>query len=229
MGLHEENPVQATQNPGGQPRPVPPTPAGWRRIFAAFRHRNYRLFFIGQLVSLIGNWINSTAEGWLVYQLTGSTALLGVVAAASTGPMLVLSTWGGWVADRHPKRTVLVIAQIVSMVLSLLLAFLVWSGHVRPWQIIAVAALGGVVMAFDMPARQSFVIEITSRADLKNAIALNSSMVNGARIIGPSLAGVIMARFGVASCYLIDGLSFIAVILGLLAMRLPKHIHRTHT
>ncbi len=99
---------------------------------------------------------------------------------------------------------------------------------VRPWQIVAMAALGGVVMAFDMPARQSFVIEITSRADLKNAIALNSSMVNGARIIGPSLAGVFMARFGVASCYLLDGLSFIAVILGLLAMRLPKHVHKTH-
>ena len=196
-------------------------------MFAAFRHRNYRLFFIGQLVSLIGNWINSTAEGWLVYQMTGSTALLGVVAAASTGPMLVLSTWGGWVADRHSKRTVLVIAQIVSMVLSLLLAFLVWKGHVQPWQIIAVAGLGGVVMAFDMPARQSFVIEITSRADLTNAISLNSSMVNGARIIGPALAGFFMARFGVASCYFIDGLSFIAVIIGLLAMHLPKHVHKT--
>jgi MFS family permease len=197
-------------------------------MFAAFRHRNYRLFFIGQLISLIGNWMNSTAEGWLVYQITGSTALLGVVAAASTGPMLFLSTWGGWVADRHPKRTVLVIAQVVSMVLSLILAFLVWSGHVQPWQIIALAALGGVVMAFDMPARQSFVIEITSREDLTNAISLNSSMINGARIIGPSLAGVFMARFGIASCFLVDGLSFIAVIVALLAMRLPKHVCLTH-
>jgi len=114
------------------------------------------------------------------------------------------------------------------MVLSLLLAYLVWGGHVQPWQIIAVAALGGVVMAFDMPARQAFVIEITSRADLTNAISLNSSMVNGARIIGPSLAGVIMARYGVALCYLIDGLSFIAVIVGLLAMHLPAHVRKTH-
>lgn len=195
---------------------------GWRTMFAAFRHRNYRLFFAGQLVSLIGNWVNSTAEGWLVYQMTGSTALLGVVAAASTGPMLFLSTWGGSVADRYPKRTVLVITQVVSMMLSLLLAFLVWAGHVQVWQIVAVAALGGVVMAFDMPARQSFVIEITSRADLSNAISLNSSMVNGARIIGPSIAGVLMARFGVASCYLIDGLSFTAVIAGLVAMHLSS-------
>jgi MFS family permease len=219
MSLPADNPVQV--------QPVAASAVGWRKMFAAFQHRNYRLFFIGQLISLIGNWVNSTAEGWLVYQLTGSTALLGVVAAASTGPMLFLSTLGGWIADRHPKRTVLVITQVVSMLLSLLLASLVWSGHVQPWQIIAVAALGGVVMAFDMPARQAFVIEITSRADLTNAIALNSSMVNGARIIGPSLAGVFMARFGVASCYLIDGLSFIAVIVGLLAMHLPEHVRET--
>jgi len=227
MSLPDENPAQLPKDSTVEGRRAATPAAGWRKMFAAFRHQNYRFFFIGQLISLIGNWINSTAEGWLVYQLTGSTALLGVVAAASTGPMLVLSTWGGSVADRHSKRTVLVITQIVSMVLSLLLAFLVWSGHVQPWQIIAVAALGGVVMAFDMPARQAFVIEITSRADLKNAISLNSSMVNGARIIGPSLAGVVMARYGVASCYLIDGLSFIAVIIGLLAMRLPKHVHKT--
>jgi len=228
MTLLDENPAHPPKDFGVQDSDPAIRAADWRKMFAAFRHQNYRFFFIGQLISLIGNWINSTAEGWLVYQMTGSTALLGVVAAASTGPMLVLSTLGGSVADRHSKRTVLVITQIVSMVLSLLLAFLVWSGHVQPWQIIAVAALGGVVMAFDMPARQSFVIEITSRADLKNAISLNSSMVNGARIIGPSLAGVIMARSGVASCYLIDGLSFIAVIIGLLAMRLPKHVQQTH-
>ncbi|MEA3210725.1 MAG: hypothetical protein QOE70_3782 [Chthoniobacter sp.] len=229
MSLHEENPAQRpTDSTEAAPRAATSATVGWRKMFAAFQHRNYRLFFIGQLISLIGNWMNSTAEGWLVYQLTGSTALLGIVAAASSGPMLFLSTWGGWIADRHPKRTVLVIAQVVSMVLSLILAFVVWSGHVQPWQIVALAALGGVVMAFDMPARQSFVIEITSREDLKNAIALNSSMINGARIIGPSLAGLFMARFGIASCFLFDGLSFIAVIVGLLAMRLPRHVRKTH-
>lgn len=227
MTSHGEDSAPPPKDSGESGRRAPTRRAGWRTMFSAFRHRNYRLFFSGQLVSLIGNWVNSTAEGWLVYQLTGSTALLGVVAAASTGPMVVLSTWGGWIADRHPKRAVLVITQIVSMALSLLLAFLVWSGHVQPWQIIAVAALGGVVMAFDMPARQAFVIEITNREDLKNAISLNSSMVNGARIIGPSLAGVLMARFGVASCYLVDGLSFTAVIVGLLAMRLPAQVGET--
>jgi len=222
--LPEVNPAAEPQIPVEEPRPA----VGWRKMFAAFRHRNYRLFFTGQLVSLIGNWVNSTAEGWLVYQLTGSTALLGVVAAASTGPMLVLSTWGGWIADRHPKRSVLVVTQLVSLLLSLLLAVLVWSGHIQPWQIITMAALGGVVMAFDMPARQSFVIEITSREDLKNAISLNSSMVNGARIIGPSVAGVLMARWGVGLCYFVDAVSFLAVIAGLLAMRLPTHVRKTH-
>ncbi len=230
MNVNDENPADtATQTAAAVKDGVPTHAAGWRKMFSAFRHRNYRLFFSGQLVSLIGNWVNSTAEGWLVYQLTGSTALLGVVAAASTGPMLFLSTWGGWIADRHPKRTVLVIAQVVSMVLSLLLAFLTWRGLIQPWQIIAIAGIGGVVMAFEMPARQAFVIEMTSREDLPNAIALNSSMINGARIIGPAIAGVVMAKFGVALCYFIDGVSFIAVIFGLLALRLPKHVRKEHT
>jgi len=196
-------------------------------MFSAFRHRNYRLFLSGQLISLVGTWMNNTAEGWLVYQLTGSKALLGVVAAASSGPMLFFSTFGGWVADRYPKRSVLVVTQAASMVLSLVLAYLVWSGHIQVWQIIVLALLGGVVMAFDMPARQSFVIEMTSREDLTNAISLNSSMVNGARIVGPSLAGIFMARFGIAACFLFDGLSFIAVIAGLLLMRLLPQV-RVH-
>ena len=195
-------------------------------MFAAFRYRNYRLFFSGQLISLIGTWMNNTAEGWLVYQLTGSKALLGVVAAASTGPMLFFSTFGGWVADRYPKRSVLVVTQAASMILSLTLAFLVWTHTIQVWQIITLAILGGVVMAFDMPARQSFVIEMTSREDLTNAISLNSSMVNGARIVGPSVAGLLMAQFGIAACFLFDGLSFIAVIWGLLLMRgLPPARH----
>lgn len=231
MNLNDENPVELTvqASAAADKSAADSSAVGWRKMFSAFRHRSYRLFFTGQLVSLIGNWVNSTAEGWLVFQLTGSSALLGVVAAASTGPMLFLSTWGGWVADRHPKRTVLVIAQVVSMVLSLLLAWLTWSGHIQPWQIITIAGLGGIVMAFEMPARQAFVIEMTSREDLPNAIALNSSMINGARIIGPAIAGVVMAKFGVALCYFIDGVSFLAVIFGLLAMRLPKHVRKADT
>ncbi len=189
-----------------------------RQMFAAFRHRNYRLFFAGQLVSLIGTWVNNTTEGWLVYQLTGSKALLGVVAAASTGPMLFLSTWGGWLADRYPKRTILLYTQALSMALSFALAALVWSGRIQPWQIVVLAALGGAVLAFDMPARQSFIVEITSRDDLRNAISLNSTMVNGARIAGPSLAGFFMAKVGMAACFFFDGVSFLAVIASLALM-----------
>ena len=159
--------------------------------------------------------MTTTAQGWLVYQLTGSKALLGVVAAAGSAPMLIFSTWGGWAADRYPKRSVLVATQASSMILSLTMAGLVWSGHVKPWQIIVLAIFGGVTMAFDMPARQSFVIEMTSREDLMNAISLNSSAFNGARIIGPSLAGILMAKVGIAMCFFLDGISFIAVIAGL--------------
>jgi MFS family permease len=186
------------------------------------RHRNFRLFFWGQLISLIGTWMDKTAEGWLVYGLTGSKLMLGVIAAAGTAPMIVFSFWGGSLADRLPKRSILVVTQSCAMVLALIEAWLVWSHLVRPWQITVLATLGGIVLAFDMPARQSFVIEMTSREDLMNAISLNSTIVNGARLLGPSLAGIIMARFGIWQCFLFDGLSFLAVLGGLLMMNPPR-------
>jgi MFS family permease len=207
----------------GRPRRVATAGVSWRRTFSAFRHRNYRLYFIGQLVSLIGTWMTSTAQGWLVYQLTGSKALLGIVAAAGTAPMLVFSAWGGWMADRFPKRSVLVGTQISMMILSFVMAALVWTKWIQPWQIILLASLGGVAVAFDMPARQSFVVEIASREDLMNAISLNSAMFNGARIVGPAVAGFLMAQVGIALCFFIDGISFLAVLAGLLMMRLPPH------
>ena len=215
--------VAVPEDMTGRPRRVVSGRISLRNTFSALRHRNFRLFFSGQLISLTGTWMTTTAQGWLVYQLTGSKALLGVVAAAGSAPMLVFSTWGGWAADRFPKRSVLVTTQTSSMILSLSMAALVWSGHVKPWQIIVLAIFGGVTMAFDMPARQSFVIEMTSRQDLMNAISLNSSAFNAARVIGPSLAGILMAKVGIAMCFFIDGISFIAVIAGLLMMRLPKH------
>src|SRR3989440_9670487 len=136
--------------------------------------------------------------------------------------MLVFATLGGWMADRYPKRSVIVCTQISSMILSFAMAALVWTKIVQPWQIIVLAVLGGITMAFDMPARQSFVIEMTSREDLMNAISLNSSAFNCARIVGPSIAGFLMAHLGIALCFLCDGVSFIPVIAGLLLMRLPK-------
>ena len=153
-------PANIPEDLTGRPPRVITGGISWRQTFSALRHRNFRLFFYGQLISLVGTWMTTTAQGWLVYQMTGSKALLGIVAAAASAPMFVFATWGGWAADKYPKRSVLVATQIMSMLLSLALAALVWSGHIRAWQIIVLAALGGVTMAFDMPARQSFVIEI---------------------------------------------------------------------
>jgi MFS family permease len=216
--------------PAEPPLPtISPVVPRWRKVFASMRHRNFRLFFWGQLISLTGTWMDKAAEGWLIYQLTGSKVLLGVIAAAGSAPMVVFSFWGGSIADRMPKRTILVATQTAAMLLAFAEAFLVWSHWVRPWQIVVLATLGGVVMAFDMPARQAFVIEMTSREDLMNAISLNSSIVNGARLIGPSAAGIIIAKFGsTAPCFFIDGLSFFAVIIGLLMMNPPKVEPRTH-
>ena len=203
-----------------------PTRAGvsWRDTFAALKHRNFRLFFVGQLVSLTGTWMQNTAQGWLVYQLTGSKVLLGTVAAVSTLPMLLLSLWGGSVADRHPKRTVIIYTQVAMMLTAFVFAALVGGGRIQPWHILTLAALGGVAMAFDMPARQAFMVEMTSAEHLMNAISLNSSIVNGARVVGPAVAGLLMAHVGLAWCFLLNGVSFIAVIAGLLMMRLPAFV-----
>src|SRR5436190_11811976 len=208
----------------GRPRRVATGGISFRKTFSAFKHRNFRLYFSGQLISFTGSWMTTTAQGWLVYQLTGSKALLGIVAAAASAPMLVFATLGGWIADRYPKRSVIVCTQISSMILSFAMAALVWTEIVQPWHIVVLAVLGGITMAFDMPARQSFVIEMTSREDLMNAISLNSSAFNCARIIGPSIAGFLMAHVGIALCFFFDGLSFIPVIAGLLLMRLPKKV-----
>ena len=208
----------------GQPRRVVVGSVTWRDTFAALKHRNFRLFFVGQLVSLIGSWVQNTAQGWLVYQLTGSKVLLGTVAAVGSLPMLLFSVWGGSVADRHSKRSVVFFTQTGMMLTAFVFAALVGSGHIQPWHILVLAGLGGVAMAFDMPARQAFMVEMTSREDLMNAVSLNSSIVNGARVIGPAVAAFLMAQVGMTWCFLLNGLSFIAVIAGLLMMRLPKFV-----
>jgi MFS family permease len=216
--------AQVPEEITGQPRRVVLGGLLWRKTFSALRHRNFRLFFIGQLVSLIGTWMQNTAQSWLVYQLTGSKMLLGVVAAVGSAPMMFFSIWGGSVADRHSKRTVVLWTQTGMMLSAFVFTALVWSKHIRTWHILVLAALGGVAMAFDMPARQAFMVEMTSREDLMNAVSLNSSIVNGARVIGPSVAGFLMASVGMAMCFFLNGLSFIAVIAGLLMMRLPEFI-----
>jgi MFS family permease len=208
----------------GQPRRVVLGQLLWRNTFAALRHRNFRLFFGGQLVSLIGTWMQNTAQGWLVYQLTGSKILLGVVAAVGSAPMMLFSVLGGSVADRHSKHRIVLCTQTGMMLFAFIFAALIWSGTIRMWHILTLAALGGLAMAFDMPARQSFMVEMTSRQDLMNAISLNSSIVNGARVVGPSVAGLLMAQAGIAMCFFLNGLSFLAVIAGLWLMRLPEFI-----
>jgi MFS family permease len=156
--------------------------------------------------------------------LTGSKVLLGTVVAVGSLPMLLFSLWGGSVADRHPKRTIVFFTQTGMMLLAFAFAALVGSGHIQTWHILVLAALGGVAMAFDMPARQAFMVEMTSREHLMNAVSLNSAIVNGARVVGPAVAGFLMASVGMTWCFLLNGLSFIAVIIGLLMMRLPKFV-----
>ncbi|MGO8928966.1 MAG: MFS transporter, partial [Limisphaerales bacterium] len=163
-------------------------------------------------------------EGWLVYQLTGSKVMLGTVAAVWSLPLLLLSVWGGSVADRYPKRTVIFFTQTGMMLVAFAFAALVGSGRIQPWHILVLAALDGVVVAFDSPARQAFTVEMTSREHLMNAISLNSSIFNGARIVGPAVAGLLMAHVGMAWCFLLNGLSFLAVLAGLLMMRLPQFV-----
>src|SRR3984893_5659167 len=206
----------------GRQRRMPVGGITWRHTFRALRHRNYRLFFWGQLVSLIGTWMQQTAMSWFVYQITNSKLLLGVVAAMGSAPMMLSSIWGGSLADRYPKRSILVATQTAQMICAFFLAAGVWAGFATPLFIIIVAAFNGLAMGFDMPARQAFTVEMTSREDLLNAISLNSSIVNGARVVGPSSAALMIGAFGVAMCFLLNGVTFIAVIAGLSMMRLPR-------
>ncbi len=186
----------------------------------ALRYRNYRLFFSGQLISLIGTWMQTVAQSWLVYRLTGQAAMLGLVAFSGQIPVFLLATLGGMAADRLRAHTLIVITQSSSLVLTLILALLTLTGHVHIWHIVAISLLLGVVNAFDIPARQVFVAQTVDRPDLMNAIALNSSMFNGARIIGPAVAGLLVASVGEGWCFLINSVSYVAVITGLLVMRL---------
>ncbi len=193
-----------------------PIPATLR----ALRHRNFQLFFGGQLLSLTGTWMQNVAQSWLVYRLTGSSFLLGAVGFAGQIPILVLSTLGGTLADRHNRRRVIVATQTAAMMLAFALAWLTLSGEVQVWHVMLLATALGVVNAFDIPARQSFFVEMVGKEDLLNAIALNSTMFNMARVLGPAAAGLLVAAAGEGWCFLLNGVSYVAVIAGLLAMRL---------
>jgi len=198
-------------------------------MLRAFSYPNYRLFFGGHVVSLIGTWISITATSWLVYRLTGSAMLLGVVGFAGQFPGFIIGPFAGAFLDRWDRHRVLVVTQTASMLQSFTLAILTLSGHITVPAIIALNAVQGMVNAFDIPARQAFVVTIiTDREDMANAIALNSSMFNAARLVGPSIAGVIIATSGEAWCFLLDGFSYFAVIIALLSMKNVRQARRAH-
>jgi MFS family permease len=203
----------------------------WNLIVRALRHRNYRLFFGGQGISLVGTWMTRVATGWLVYRLTGSAFLLGLVSFAGQIPILVLGPFAGVWIDRWNRHRLLVITQALSMVESFVLAALALARIITVREVILLNLFQGAVNAFDMPARQAFVIEMVEEPeDLGNAIALNSSLVNAARLIGPSVAGLIIAAVGEGYCFLIDGFSYMAVIASLLLMIVtPRAVERSHS
>ncbi len=201
---------------------APRYPEGLGRIFRTLKSRNYRLFFAGQGVSLVGTWMQQVALSWLVYRLTDSVFLLGVVGFAGQFPTFVVSPFAGVLSDRWNRHRTLILTQSLSMVQALMLAGLVLTGAVAVWHIILLSLLLGCVNALDIPTRQSFVIHmIEDKKDLGNAIALNSAMFNAARFVGPSMAGILIALVGEGLCFLLNGLSYLAVIAALLSMKLP--------
>jgi MFS family permease len=202
-------------------------------LLKVFRHRNYRLFFTGQLISLMGTWITSVAQGWLVYSMTHSPFLLGVVSFCGQVPVFFISAFGGMISDRLDRRKMLVVTQALSMLQAATLAVLTLMHIVQVWQIVVLALFKGLVNAFDVPTRQSFTVEMVGREDLRNAISLNSMMFNLARIVGPTVAGILVATVGEGLCFTVDAISYGAVLISLIMMQFvpkppKKHGHPWH-
>jgi MFS family permease len=192
-------------------------------MFRSIGNRNYRLYFFGQMVSVLGSWLQSVAQAWLVYKLTGSSFQLGLVVFIGQAPLLFLSPIGGLIADRYRRRWVVVATQTSSMLLALILAALTLRGHIHLWQILFLACLQGIVSSIDVPTRQALVSEIVDIDDLPNAVALNSSIFNNASSVAPIMAGFLVATLGEGWCFAINGVTYLAVLAGLLLMRLEEH------
>jgi MFS family permease len=190
--------------------------------FRTLKYRNFRLFFLGQIISLTGTWMQSVAQSWLVYRLTGSVALLGLIGFAGQFPVFLLTAFGGAMADKYNRQRILIATQTASMILAFVLAFLTLGGYIEVWHLFIIAPLSGVVNALDIPTRQSFVVDMVGKEDLLNAIALNSSMFNGARIVGPAIAGILVSAVGEAWCFLGNAVSYSAVIAGLALMQIER-------
>ena len=206
------------------------TEVRFKHVFRALKHRNYRLFFGGQSISLVGTWMQQVALSWLVYRMTNSPFLLGIVGFIGQIPTFLFSPFAGVFADRHNRRNMLVVTQALSLVQAMVLAFLILTKNIHVWQIILLSGLLGIINSFDIPIRQSFTVEmVENREDLANAIALNSSMVNAARLIGPSIAGILIASVGEGMCFLLNAISYIPVIISLLLMKVTKKDVRSQT
>ncbi|HNQ50664.1 MAG TPA: MFS transporter [Candidatus Omnitrophota bacterium] len=209
-----------------EPTPVLPREArGLAAVFRALRHRNFRLFFIGQNISLIGTWMQNIAVGWMVYRMTSSAAMLGIVGFASQLPSLVLAPFAGVFADRWDKYRMIVICQVLAMIQALVIAVLTLSGYIAVWQIAALSLTLGIISAFEIPTRHAFLVQMVDRKeDLGNAIALNSLLFNLARLIGPPLAGFLITVWSEGICFMVNAASYGAVLWALARMRLPRHV-----
>jgi MFS family permease len=197
-------------------------PGRLQQTFRAFRHRNFRLFLIGQIISLVGTWMQNVAQSWLVYRLSHSEFLLGMAWFCSQIPVFAFGSIGGVVSDRHSRHRIVVATQTLSMLQACALGVLTLTGHVQVWHILALALALGTINAFDMPARQALIVQLTSKEDLLNTISLNSAIFNAARILGPAMAGLLVALLGEGVCFMVNAASFLAVIAALLAMRVPR-------
>lgn len=198
------------------------------KAFPALRYKNYQLYFSGQLISLIGTWLQMVAQGWLVLQLTNSAFWVGLVSAIGTLPVFLFSLFGGVIADRLPKKKILLFTQISAMILAIILGILTFTKNINLAEIVFLALLLGIVNALDIPSRQSFTIEMVGKDTLGSAIALNSGAFNGARVIGPAIAGIVIALFGIAGAFLINGISYIAVIIALIIIQVKEFIPQIH-
>jgi MFS family permease len=208
----------APQSPSSHDSPDLSSLPWWLLPFRALRHRNYRLYFTGQLISVIGSWVQTTALMWLAYRLTGKSQWPALIMTAQILPTFFLGAWGGALADRVSKRALILTTQAALLVLAVLLGGLVLSGHATPWHLLAFSLAAGVVNAVDLPARLSFVMDMVGRYDLVNAVALNSLLFNAARVVGPAVGGLMLTRLGPGHCFLINGLSFVAVLAALALM-----------
>ncbi|MBK8167312.1 MAG: MFS transporter [bacterium] len=218
--MPRQEPTATTAPPGS----TAPGARGWlRATFSSLQVRNFRIYYAGQTASMIGTWMRRTALGWVVYEMTGSRAMLGTVMGMALLPMFLLSPLAGTIADRVDKRRMVILTQLLAACSSALIALLLLTGWAQVWHLLALATLGGIAFAFEVPARQAFVSEIVGREHLLNAVALNSVLVNSSRVLGPAVAGLVMAAVGAGWCFLLDAASYLVVTGTLLALRLPPH------